>query len=342
MKEIELNATSPYSAWVDLKKSYEVEEQNDKCIRVPEKFVKGEFNFHCFTNDIFNYQLSCEPLQENRIKLINSDEDNRFMVLMLYYGTEGGLNFDCSKVKRIGIDQGTSTPKGQFVFHGYITCFDEPFEFQVKSRQKFKLNIFLIRKKWIKDINTNIHQLKDRFPVWVTAHSTHFKVGHSVMSYERIFSMLDEINAQGVDFKTLGQLYTLLGNYLNLITDSMYSDNNPYQSKISYTDLRLLVELENYLEANIYKKPVSLTEMSKAIGTSKTKMCQLFKTAKGTTIQRYLIALKMEKAKDLLSDKEKSITEVADNLRIANNSYFTRLFKNHTGFLPTEYREISA
>lgn len=46
----------------------------------------------------------------------------------------------------------------------------------------------------------------------------------------------------------------------------------------------------------------------------------------------------MEKAKELLAEQEYHISEICDKVGIPNASYFSQVFKQYTGMLPSEYK----
>ena len=47
----------------------------------------------------------------------------------------------------------------------------------------------------------------------------------------------------------------------------------------------------------------------------------------------------MEKAKNLLKNKEWTVTDVAIHTGYSNSNYFSRVFKKYTGVTPREFRE---
>ena len=51
------------------------------------------------------------------------------------------------------------------------------------------------------------------------------------------------------------------------------------------------------------------------------------------------IILVILEAKAMLKSSEQSIQEIADELHFANQSFFGKYFKHHTGFSPKEYRK---
>ncbi|WP_288736647.1 helix-turn-helix domain-containing protein, partial [uncultured Parabacteroides sp.] len=55
----------------------------------------------------------------------------------------------------------------------------------------------------------------------------------------------------------------------------------------------------------------------------------------GNWIDEYVIL----EAKTLLKSSQMSIQEIADSLNFANQSFFGKYFKHHTGISPKEYRK---
>ncbi|MEJ7684533.1 MAG: helix-turn-helix transcriptional regulator [Segetibacter sp.] len=64
----------------------------------------------------------------------------------------------------------------------------------------------------------------------------------------------------------------------------------------------------------------------------------MFKSYTGIALGQYLIQLKIEKAKILLSNPSKTIKEIAYDLHFDSCFYFSRLFKEKTGFSPDTFR----
>jgi len=65
---------------------------------------------------------------------------------------------------------------------------------------------------------------------------------------------------------------------------------------------------------------------------------KIFKKYTGLAPGQYLIQLKIQKAKELLSDPNKLIKEIAYDLHIESSLHFSKLFKEKVGLTPQEYR----
>ena len=57
------------------------------------------------------------------------------------------------------------------------------------------------------------------------------------------------------------------------------------------------------------------------------------------TFKKYLMQQRMERAKVLLEQGKSSIGDICDQVGVSNPSYFSHLFKQYTGKLPSEYKK---
>lgn len=66
----------------------------------------------------------------------------------------------------------------------------------------------------------------------------------------------------------------------------------------------------------------------------------LFSEVEGTTIEKYHIAQKIERAKELLVYDELSLSEIAFRLNYSSVSYLSNQFKRVTGLTPSHFRQV--
>ena len=71
-----------------------------------------------------------------------------------------------------------------------------------------------------------------------------------------------------------------------------------------------------------------------------TYLSNLFSEVEGTTIEKYFIAQKIEKVKELLVYDELSLSEIADQLGYSSVAYLSSQFKKVTGLTPTYYKSL--
>lgn len=91
-----------------------------------------------------------------------------------------------------------------------------------------------------------------------------------------------------------------------------------------------------------YDATLTLDEICNHVGLSKYYFAREFHRISGYTIVSYINLTRCENAKHLLSESELSILEIAERCGYNDQSYFTRIFKRHTGFSPTQYRKFNS
>ena len=89
-----------------------------------------------------------------------------------------------------------------------------------------------------------------------------------------------------------------------------------------------------------YTLDLSGEELASKLGISIYYMIHLFKAATGTTIGAYRRALRLTEAKKMLIETKARISEIAATCGYPDANYFTRVFTEHEGISPSEYRAL--
>jgi YesN/AraC family two-component response regulator len=69
-------------------------------------------------------------------------------------------------------------------------------------------------------------------------------------------------------------------------------------------------------------------------------LSNLFSEVEGTTIEKYFIAHRIEKVKELLVYDELSLSQIADQLGYSSVAYLSNQFKKITGFTPSYFKTL--
>lgn len=93
-----------------------------------------------------------------------------------------------------------------------------------------------------------------------------------------------------------------------------------------------------FLEAN-YKERVTLDGLCRHAGLSKAALLRAFARCKGITPYRYLEAVRVNRARELLR-QGLSPAQAAQETGFADQSHFTRYFARFSGLTPGAYREL--
>jgi araC family DNA-binding response regulator len=111
----------------------------------------------------------------------------------------------------------------------------------------------------------------------------------------------------------------------NFVTDAE-NQKNSIQRIIEYID-------------HHYKEDLSRTTLADMVYLSADHLARIFKKETGETLVKYITDKRINAAKELLSDTKTPIAQVASEVGYDNYSYFTKIFKEKTGFSPGDYRK---
>lgn len=95
----------------------------------------------------------------------------------------------------------------------------------------------------------------------------------------------------------------------------------------------------DFVEKN-YTEPISVIDMSNHVNMGSDNFYKFFTSIAGISPVNYLIKVRLEKAKELLSETDSPVTEVCFQCGFANVSYFIRQFKKQYGVTPNKYRAL--
>ncbi len=93
----------------------------------------------------------------------------------------------------------------------------------------------------------------------------------------------------------------------------------------------------NYVEKN-YQNRISLEEVADYVNLNPQYLSRLVKKELGIGFTHYVTNLKIEKAKELLSDTDLPILNISLELSYNEPNYFCKVFKKIVGMTPMEYR----
>jgi len=95
---------------------------------------------------------------------------------------------------------------------------------------------------------------------------------------------------------------------------------------VHYTDDQIKTNLSDYL--------------SEKLNYNYTYLANLFSEVKGTTIEKFYLAHKIEKVKELLVYDELNLTEIADKLHYSSVAHLSNQFKKMTGLTPSHFKNL--
>ena len=100
----------------------------------------------------------------------------------------------------------------------------------------------------------------------------------------------------------------------------------------------LIVEMIHYSD-EVPKTNIS-DYISEKLHQNYTTLSHLFSEVRGTTIEHYIIAQKIERAKELITYGELTLSEIAFKLHYSSVAHLSTQFKKMTGLTPTHFKHM--
>lgn len=110
------------------------------------------------------------------------------------------------------------------------------------------------------------------------------------------------------------------------------------QSLIEHIKLLLINEIQ-YLKGERLPTENYSTFLERKLGYEHAYLSSLFSTNEGQTLEKYIIALKIEKVKEWLGYDELSLTEIAWRLSYSSVQHLSNQFKQVVGQTPGQFRK---
>jgi len=313
--------------------------------------LQGEFkkdwgeSFLEFNND----------LGEGSIRAISFDWGVSLMDFDLKLNEELKLDFDSSKISPIEfifISQGsmkysmnndeeyTNLEQLQNIIISPSAKSSKTFLFP--KNEVLKINIIRInRKEYLKKKNNNINYLNtlllSLFNDTTGELGYHHGGRYSLKIAEEVKNLKNTDTTGMLRTLTLeGRLYLILS--LQLMELQQFEEEKSFPDSISKTDIKKIHELTDYILDHISHN-ISIETLCSVSGLSPKKLQIGFKILYSKTINEYVRQMKLEISKDYLKNTDMSVSEVVYAIGIRSRSYFSKIFSEAYGILPTEYRK---
>ncbi|MGN7383614.1 sigma-54 dependent response regulator [Chlamydia abortus] len=102
---------------------------------------------------------------------------------------------------------------------------------------------------------------------------------------------------------------------------------------------KIIRRIKQYIDTH-YADKLNLEKLADLIPISRSYLTAMFKRSTGLTMWKYLVNVRMKKAKMLLLDHNVKVYEVANKVGYENSEHFSKLFKEYYGITPKEYRRM--
>ena len=94
--------------------------------------------------------------------------------------------------------------------------------------------------------------------------------------------------------------------------------------------------LNEIINSNIQNELFGVSELAYELNMSRSNLHRRIKSATGDSVSQYLRKIRLNKALELLNEQSHTISEVAFSVGFGSVNYFSKCFKDHYGYPPSE------
>lgn len=147
-------------------------------------------------------------------------------------------------------------------------------------------------------------------------------------SYRRLFDRLQASSPVGLQQLLAASAMEILG--LGLATARARTDGE--------LDESLVCQAKSVMEQGV-EEPLDMQELAASLGIGYHPFRRMFKQVTGLAPYQYHLQLRIGRAKQMLSQTDLSVKDIACSLKFNDSYHFSKIFKQHTGVSPTEWRD---
>lgn len=174
----------------------------------------------------------------------------------------------------------------------------------------------------------------DLFQLIAIPHVLH--LGENEKDYNFVLNLMRDIVNNG-DKHNLCSIISQKASILDLIAFYIEKSYDSVDTKILNTNL---ISVIDYINTNL-ACDLTLKQLSSLLSFHPNYFIRYFKGQLGIPPIEYIYELRISKAKKLLQSSNTSIRIIGNNVGFKSLAYFSRAFKERTGFSPSEYRKVA-
>lgn len=118
---------------------------------------------------------------------------------------------------------------------------------------------------------------------------------------------------------------------------SQFYTNNHTLIRSKASQKQIYHDIVDYIKLNLSRN-IKVSEIAAHFGYNEKYLSHFFVSVAGIPLKQFILTCKMDAANFMLTDTNKSISSIAEELGFSDNHNFTRAYKKITGLTPSEYR----
>ena len=163
-----------------------------------------------------------------------------------------------------------------------------------------------------------------------------------VMSAGRMFALrlnMDGGDALPGEFKEKCELCGSAGKLVECLRDFLKEQIKAVRGRLENEAIRPIRIARQYVMEH-FSEPITLADVCGAAGFSVSYFSKMFKEETGEGFSRYLVSVRIDKAKELLRETGLPVAEICEMVGYNDIKHFVATFKKTTSLKPGQYRKL--
>lgn len=212
-------------------------------------------------------------------------------------------------------------------------------KFIVKSETACEF--FVLSFKFINKDNTDISRVSlDEFLNFVSNKESGAFIALKVSQRNDIVTLLNKImyerenqdvGSEFLSYLLVLELFVMISRALKMVWEDNIKNKSPKVKELIDVSL-------NYINNN-FERDISIGDIARYVFLSQSYFARVFKEQTGMSPMNYLLKIRIDRARELLSTSKMKIGEIALSVGFSNQQRFNEIFKKHTRLTPLQYRK---
>lgn len=213
-------------------------------------------------------------------------------------------------------------PGDYCVSSGAYNCYSLTLDFSNKKQHEYGIYDRNNPENTMQDICNN--PLLDLIPPhFISRHPSDY-----IKIYNKLVYNIQNANSKEPDSILINQLLFLI------LSDVCYTIHNESETS---PESKILTETCKYIQENFHKN-ITIKELANNVSLSPSYFLKMFKKNANTTPTEYIISIRLSNAKQLLTESNLTVAQIAELCGFNDASYFSYYFRRRFGMKPSEYR----
>ena len=300
-------------------------------IKIPKKWGKGTIRGINFDGGLGIIQYDCIFHNDIEIQFIV----NKVHPLKFIYCLEGFVKHSFENDdKWHELEQYQCNILGSENYNGHILHFLSDTKTRINSLEIDREAFHTKMDCELKSLNSD---LKELFLDKIAKRKFYYQ-GHYSLRIAEIFNRIQEFDNIDLIRRLYleGKAYTILSQQILQYQDDLQEIGN--RSLLRRSEIQLIEKAAKIIIEEISEFD-NIETLSRRVGLNVNKLQEGFKYFYQNTVNGYIQTIRLEIAKNLLSNSDYNISEIVQQIGLSSNSYFSKVFKEKYNISPSEFKQ---